>query len=647
MAKVGYFPASYPGELTYSILARFLDQMQYPSQKLAGKQLLGTFGATASVTLPSRLGRLISVLPPGHSYTVERLIDNHTLLPFYSPFLPSKRVESLRQDMRGDNGLSVYMRSGSTSSCIHSPDFLRFCPLCSQEDKKHYGECYWHREHQIPGVEVCPIHNVFLENTHARAQSRRIRYEFIVAAQAIQNVIPQALDLSNPWHQNLVKISQDANWLLNQPNFTPGLESIRARYLCVLVDRGLACYSGQVHIRQLLEAFKNYYPPNFLNWLQCEIREEDNNNWLFRLLRSPKQSRHPLYHLLFINFLGYSVGEFFQLSGELKPFGDRPWPCLNPICEYFRQPIIQEYQLKYDKSHGGRLTGTFCCNCGFTYSRMGPDKSPEDRFKVGKIKTFGHKWEATLQEVWQDSTFTLQAMAARLGVDLQTVKHQAVLLNLSFPRLGPTARQIQINTVSLPAALYLQPSEPSKQQAYRAEWLSALSENPDASRSFLAHKYRRIHSWLYLYDRVWLTAHLPPPKKRGKQLPQVNWEKRDAQIADLVRACAQRLKKASGSPVQVTKTAIASDIGYLALIQKQLDKLPLTAFALACSVESTEEFAQRRVQWAVDCFRQENVYPQRWQIIRRTGMKSSTAALPQVKEALAVALQSLARLDIM
>jgi hypothetical protein len=487
---------------------------------------------------------------------------------------------------------------------------------------------------------------MFLENSHVRAQSRRIRYEFIPAEQAIQKVIPQPLDLSNPLHQNLVKISQDANWLLNQPNFTPGLESIRARYLSVLVDRGLANYSGQVRIRQLLEAFKNYYPPNFLNLLQCEIREEDKNNWLFRLLRSPKQSRHPLYHLLFINFIGYCVGEFFQLSGELKPFGDSPWPCLNPICEYFRQPCIQEYQIKHDKLHGGRLTGTFCCSCGFTYSRMGPDKSREDRFKVGKIKAFGHKWEAALKEVWEDSTFSLQAMAVRLRVDIQTVKRQAVRLNLSFPRQGPTARQIQIDAVLLPAAEDVQLARRTKLQAYRAEWLSALEENPDAGRSDLAQKYRPVHSWLYWYDRQWLEAHLPLPKKRGKQLPQVNWKKRDSQIADLVRASAQRLKKASGKPVQVTKTAIASSIGYLALIQKQLDKLPRTAEALTEVVESTEEFAVRRVQWAVDCFRQENVYPKRWQIIRRTGMKSSTATLPQVKEAIAAALQSLAPLSM-
>ena len=36
------------------------------------------------------------------------------------------------------------------------------CPLCMREDKRKYGEWYYHREHQIPGVKCCPYHNVKL-----------------------------------------------------------------------------------------------------------------------------------------------------------------------------------------------------------------------------------------------------------------------------------------------------------------------------------------------------------------------------------------------------------------------------------------------------------------------------------------------------
>jgi len=558
-----------------------------------------------------------------------------------SPFLSPERIQSLRQDMAGDNGLLAQMRAGGTSSCIQSPEWLRFCPLCSEEDEKQHGNYYWHRLHQVPGVEVCPTHQVFLENSNVRGRGRRIRYELVSAQQAIQRVSPRSLNLSNPLHQNLHQLARDVAWLLNQPNFVPGLESIRDRYLSLLIERGLANYSGIVRVRQLLEAFKKYYPSDLLKSLQCQIAEQDNNNWLFRLVRSPKQSRHPLYHLLLIHFLGHSVETFFQLSDELKPFGNAPWPCLNPVCNYFRQPCIQECQIKYDKIHGGRLTGTFRCCCGFTYSRMEPDESPEDRFQVGKVKTWGYVWEAALKEVWEEPTLSLMAMAAKLGVDPQTVKHQAARLNLVFPRPGPTAKQLQINTTLLPETKETEVAKSTKLEEYRTEWLTALKENSDVGRTELAEKLKRIYSWLYLYDKKWLKAHLPPLKKREKCANQANWQARDSEVAAKVRISAERLKTVPGKPERVTKTAIASDSGYLALIQKQLDKLPDTAKILTEVAETREEFAIRRIQWAAECFRQEGTCPKRWQLLRRSGLKSNIEGVPLVEKAIAAALASL------
>ena len=39
------------------------------------------------------------VLPPGHKYTADKLIDEHTLLPFYSAFTDCARVKLIRSEM--------------------------------------------------------------------------------------------------------------------------------------------------------------------------------------------------------------------------------------------------------------------------------------------------------------------------------------------------------------------------------------------------------------------------------------------------------------------------------------------------------------------------------------------------------------------
>jgi hypothetical protein len=641
---IGFFPDPRPDELLYSICTRYFDWLQYPSRKSVFRELFGSAKATAIIDLPSRLDNFVAALPLGHCYTIERLIDEHTLLPFYSPFLPSERVSHLRHDMEGDNGLLAQMRSGITGSCIHLPKWLRFCPLCAEEDEKQFGDRYWHRLHQVPGVEVCPIHQVFLENSEARVQAKRSRYELISANQAIEKIFPRLLNPSDPSHKVLLTIAQDAAWLLCQHGLVPGLESIRNRYLWLLTERNLASREGKVRVGALLEAFKLYYPYDLLERLQCVPNEQDPNNWLFRLVRSPKQARHPLYHLLLIQFLGYTAEEFFQLPDSppnaFQPFGSKPWPCHNPVCKQFGQPSIQECQVTYDKGHG-RITGTFSCTCGFTYSRLGPDSSPEERFRVGKVKSYGWLWEETLKNFWEDPCVSIEEIAKRLRADYQTVKRQALRLELSFPRLGPTARVAQINGELLLDSQKIQATFPSQLKSYRRAWLEAVKENSNIGRTAMERMFRRIYAWLYVYDKTWLKAHLPPCKKRVVFSPQVDWKKRDQELATAAKFSAQRLKTAPGRPVKLTKTAIANDLGQLKLIEQQKDKLPRTTKALEELAETREEFAIRRIQWASKCFREENVYPKRWQLLRQAGIRPDLAEVPQVKEAIAQALKAL------
>lgn len=39
---------------------------------------------------------------------------------------------------------------------------INHCSECAVEDTQNYGVSYWHRIHQIPGIECCPIHNTRL-----------------------------------------------------------------------------------------------------------------------------------------------------------------------------------------------------------------------------------------------------------------------------------------------------------------------------------------------------------------------------------------------------------------------------------------------------------------------------------------------------
>src|SRR5260221_14214430 len=162
------FPDPYPDELLYSVWARYSDQVRYPTRQDVLKELFGRI-TRPIVDLPCHLGYLISKLPTGHSYGLDRLSDCHTLFPFYSPFLPLERSKSIRAQMISSDGTAIHRRKGTTSN--FSLSRLRYCPICAMEERKRLGECYWHRLHQVAGVVICPIHMVYLENSEVRVPS--------------------------------------------------------------------------------------------------------------------------------------------------------------------------------------------------------------------------------------------------------------------------------------------------------------------------------------------------------------------------------------------------------------------------------------------------------------------------------------------
>ncbi|MBD1842458.1 TniQ family protein [Cyanobacteria bacterium FACHB-63] len=633
---IGCFPDPYPDELLYSVCARFHDRVQYPNKKNIMRELFGDETAIATVGLPSNLKALVSALPPGSLYTVQRLINHHTLYPFYAPFLDPRQARQLWSDMEGARGSSIYMRSGVMPSTVQSMEWMRFCPLCAQQNKEQFGEYYWHRLHQLPGVEICPNHNVRLLDSQVRVQNPQTRHVFVSAEQGIQLPKSRSFSLLNSHHRILLKIAQDATWLLHQTASPLGLDILAKRYRQLLAEQGLATYSGRVRVSELLRDFCQFYPDDLLHSLQCGIDLESQHSWLFRLVRSPKGSQHPLRHLLLMQFLGHTAESFFQLPYRFMPFSKGPWPCLNQAASHVHQPVIQTCEITYSQEHGKPI-GTFRCSCGFIYCRTGPDATREDHFRITKIRAFGSIWEDKLKRLWVDSTVSLREMARQLGVDPTTVKLHAAGLELPFPR--QSKRQTNRSNRALVSSSKVQETvSENTLKRYRAEWLVARRDNPSLGRTALKNQFLRVYTWLRCHDRDWLETNMPAKKQMNLTSPRVDWESRDAELLEAVRLAADRLYNQAGRPSQVTVAAVAREVGQLALIQKHADKLPSTTEALRELAESREAFAFRRIQWALDRYIEEGICPPRWQFVRRAGLRSDIELLPSIKNAISRAM---------
>lgn len=634
------FPDLYPDELLYSGYARYAYRMNYPGLKKVTDELFGSQNIIASIPFTSHLNYFIAHQPYQDRFVANLLIMEHTLLPFYAPFLPQARVQQLELDMCGTNGPSIYMRAGLMASTIPMPQYLQYCPDCTREDQKHLGEKYWHRHHQVPGVSICHVHNVWLEQSEVQIHNRQTRHRFVAAEEALKYPVnSRSIDASSPLCSTLLFIAREAAWLLQQRNLSPGLEFLHIAYKHALASRDLTTYSGRIRMSDLQEMFASYYPGSVLSYLHCDLNRKSPDNWLARLVRKPNGSQHPLQHILLLCFLGYTIQTFFSNPSDNDPFGTGPWPCLNIASDHYHQRQIEQCDIVYGKYTGRRPVGTFSCSCGFVYSRMGPDSSVEDQFRFSKVKTFGQSWEMRLQTLWEEESVSLRSIARHLGVDPLTVKRHANRIGLPFPRLKGKISQLRddqmlrMHTPSMLEALTL--------EAYRTQWLSLLQMRPNAGVKKIRSEIPRVYTWLYRNDKKWLKEHMPVDveKTRAKS-HRVDWEERDLQLAEEVKDAAIHLKNLPGYPVRLTVSTIGRQIDKLALLQQHLSKLPRTASCMNELIETREAFAVRKIRWVGETYHRESSYPQRWQLIKKAGVER-LATNSRVKEEIDTVLHAL------
>jgi len=511
--ELGFFPELYPDELLYSACARYADRVHSSYHRSVLEELFGPKASTANIYLPYHLKHFISVLPPGHHYSVEQLINQHTLLPFFAPFIEPQRLIKLKKAMyeSPDSNICVLF----TSSSIKTPTNFRFCPLCVAGDKKDFGEPYWHRLHQVPGVLVCPVHQILLEESTIPTRFRKNTYSFYSAQASIRDTSPKPINLDNFNHKVLLKLTEEAQWLLQQTDLAIDKNIQSKRYLTCLSEKNfVSCQGKRLYKDKFIETFLNYYSPDLLEQLDCSINPESHHSWLIRLAKSTSPDQHPIRHLLLIHFLGYSVSTFLQLPEQGNFFGDGPWPCLNPVCPHFQKLVINSYTLE---NRGNLVTGVFSCNCGLTYSHS--IWNPPYKRDTGKIKIriYGSLWEETLRDLWIDPTVANQEISKRLGVCWGTVKRQAARLELAAPRFKQElGSESEVPTQNQPSNQSSRGFCIEKLTNYRNAWLQAIHRNPEVGRTAFKMMHRKVFRWLEKHDLTWLKQHLPLKDMRVK-----------------------------------------------------------------------------------------------------------------------------------
>lgn len=589
---IGAFPDLYPDEMLVSGWARYEAWVCYPNRRALLDELFGNATAPVAFDIPGRLGHFVAALPLEHSAaSVEKLLAEHTLFPYYAAFLPQAQQEAVSKRLRNEPGGRLYDQLGlGGRRLLQLPQSWRYCPICVAADRATFGEAYWHRIHQAAGVEVCPHHAVWLKTSEIPMWMVPGAVTFPTAESIVDDSDVRAVNLSRPAEGQLLRLARAVLWLLEHPGLNAEAFQLKPRATLWLADRALSTYSGNLKQSQIADAFMEIYPNDTLAQVSCVLDGSNGRTtWLQYLLQNHNRSTFALHALLLALFCAESIPEFLTLPTDLKPFGDGPWQCLNPSCDHYHDACIPACALDYDSK--GFPRGTFDCEvCGFVYTRVGPDVDQNQQFQIGRILQRGAVWEERLREVWLNPNMNMKQMLKALESSWGHLRQVGTRLGLPFPPPGVRARK-RTSTPAPPG----QPDANVDVSSRRDAWLTLLRENPDSATLALRKEHARLYSWLRYHDREWLLQHTPRKQRQPSNTRQVDWAQRDMELIARVEQAYDDLMARQPPLFRVSKTALLTTMCQRRYDKKNRERLPRFFDAVMDHTESHEDFAIRRV----------------------------------------------------
>lgn len=605
MNMLHWFPTPYPDELLYSVLARYHVWSGNTSPKMTVEELFGKRTVRSVWDLPANLNDLLSQL--GSYWNADQLINNHTMYPYYAAFLLPKQATQVKKSMIDGDGSTIHTRIGATASNVKVKTHLWVCSDCIGDDMEIYGETYWRRVHQAPGVFICPKHETILEETIVSAKAQN-QHEFIVATPEVQRTIISLNGLNKEEILLLFVISNKSDSLLNNTHLQANDNTIRSKYLELLKRKGYASVNGMVKRDRLYQSFRAEFSDRCLKLLQSPVKFEETD-WLTMIFQKHRKSFHPLRHLLVMIFLETDLDHLFGKK-EYQPFGKGPWLCLNTACPNHHKPVVKDLSVTicYDTR---KPVGTFSCDCGFVFSRRGPDQSKEDQYRVGTIKEYGHVWKAKLTELVNEGN-SLTDISRKMQADRATIKKYAAKLELKVPWKLPKVEKKEANETL----------ENFESQLYerKNQWLTIQEQYPEKSKTELRKMVPDVYAYLYRNDRDWLNTHSPVKKRTHPSYQRVDWEKRDKELLKQVRKVIQNWEDNVEKPSKITITSIGRKLNELSLLQKKGGKLPKTMDYIEKVSEDTVTFQKRRVEFTLQKLSKENEPILEWKVYKKAGL---------------------------
>ena len=534
-----------PDETTYSLASRFHRLSGHAHSRTTAQLLFGLPRGGYPHDLPAGISHLANLFCGGLGSPGE-IVRAHCVLSFYLAFRGRPERDEATAALVGGRIGSLKMRLGLPASRLGAMGPLKSCPECVEADRRLHGTPYWHRDHQLPGVLICPDHGSLLAVANGkRAGEGRFEWSLPDRNGRADNQSP----ISDCCRRQLAQL---ATLIIDATKDDGVLDAagVSSAVLVRLQALGFVGPTGKLRAERVIDAFReSVRPVQNLPGFDSLFTTDAAAYGCVRHALDSVSTGHALRHLFVVRWLFESWQEFrncCELEGSPESWPVEYPVALPPAQHPGRQCVLKAVGDGLSVSAAADLAGVaiataqaWAASAGFPIHRR-PSKLDSIRLA------------ALVADL--EAGAEVEVAASRVGISLSSARR--------VMRTHPEV--LARRKTSLFAAKRIQARE---------AWMLACRRAPGRT---LARKLEpATYAWLHRNDAEWLQQE-GSPRRIINSGPRLDWGARDELFCSRIARAAEVIGETLDSG-RITLMSLIRLVPDLKAKLDVLDRMPRTA----------------------------------------------------------------------
>lgn len=317
------------------------------SQDDVKRDIFGSEHVVCPLNYPTSVNKLIE----GGLFSKEechKLLKENALLPYLLFAVNPTKRDEVYSSIWGFSPYSwtIVNLLGLNTTGFKSSNLPKYCPVCNSENLEKYGELYWNRNHQIPGIGICVEHKCFLEE--------------IVPDESTYRKYPLYLPTTRNCPVKEARISRSLSIELVARNcieILRGNKQVDFNY-SDRIKRLNYTIQNNVDHRSIERDFNKFYSDEHFLGMHYDIR----------FISQPGARTNPYLNVMIDAFISHFSSREKERFWDKHFFGEGPWTCVNSKCKGYFKPRIANVKFNFDYKYR-RTIGYFKCDCGVRFNK--------------------------------------------------------------------------------------------------------------------------------------------------------------------------------------------------------------------------------------------------------------------------------------